>query len=252
MKKIVLEGSIRDHDLFVRDYYFGQKTPEFSIEDYFVNPLQKGSKKFFQDVYDTFDGKSGTQHALLMTELGELNCAYIDMKNAGDLLYDSYTVSDHEKFEGVDSVPLEYSMAARKLAAEDHVREEVADVLMLLYQFAVLSEIDVASIPIKKLDTKMSLQDVMEKLTGSISSFDHQLNRQARGREDFSPEQTRQHLINAISYANLFAFHMDNKSKIQPINRQEYVLDDKAKGVQQWFDYKVERTQQRMDDKGKK
>ena len=42
---------------------------------------------------------------------------------------------------------------------------------------------------------------------------------------------------------------MDNETRIKPVNKNEYVLDDKAKNVQQWFDFKVDRTQKLIDSK---
>ena len=56
-------------------------------------------------------------------------------------------------------------------------------------------------------------------------------------------------MISAITYANLVAFKMDNETRIKPVNKNEYVLDDKAKNVQQWFDFKVDRTQKLIDSK---
>ena len=248
MRKIIL-NEVDDKILFLGKYYYRNALAEYNAEGYFINPLNKGSKKFFQDVYDTFNGKKGTQHSLLMTELGELNCAYIDLKNSENILYDDYSPSDHENFDSSDNIPLDLKMVARKLATEDHVREEVADVLMLLYQFAIRAGIDTTSVSLKEQNKSMDLQTAIETLTYNVSCFDHQLNRQERGRADFSPEKATQYLISAITYANLVAFKMDNETRSKPVNKNEYVLDDKAKNVQQWFDFKVDRTQKLIDSK---
>ncbi len=252
MKRILIEDiNIEEVKDFQNKYYYGNLEPEFDFQKYFIDPLSKVDKGFFEDVYNNFDGKSGSQHALLMTELGEFSCAYIDFKNAGDIFYEHGCISEHEEFKEESNISYELKKVARKLACKDHVREEIADVLMLLYQFAILEKIDLKNKLLDlNLEEKHNLKAdiVFDKLLYSVSSFDHQLNRQARGREDYSHEQKIEKLCDAIVCANKLSYLFDCESKVEAVNKYEYVFDENAKSVQEWFDYKVERTSLRMEE----
>lgn len=261
MKKILLYEDIKKEDAkeFLDKFYYNNDNSSlvFDFNSHFIDPMKNADKAFFEEVYKHFDGEKGSQHTLLMTELGELSCAFIDYQERADIFSPEYDkISEYEQFDEEENVSIEMKNAAKKLAYQDHIREEIADVLMLLYQYAVREKVDykkslshINSFDLKKITQQSAFNDVLYK----VSCFDHQLNRKERGRADYSAEQTKRLLISAILNANILGFIFDNINRFEPISQYEYVYDEKAKSVQEWFDFKVERTKKRMkEDKAKK
>ncbi len=250
MKRIFLED-LENVKEFQNLHYYGGFETSFDLSEYYIDPLRKGSKEFFSNVYKTFDGEKGTQHALLMTELGELNCAFIDLKNSHNILFDDNIDLDINLFANEDNVSQDAFRVGLELYNENHIREEIADVLMLLYQFSILNDVDykvkfkdAKNINLKDLDINI----IMQELIYNISRFDHQLNRKQRQRVDFSDAKLVEYLQKSIGFANLMGYYMDSLDKIKPVSKYEFVENDEAKSVQDWFDYKVERTGKRMEE----
>lgn len=221
------------------------------FDSYFVDPMQRGSKEFFQSVYDAFDGKSGTQNEMLMTETGELFEALGDLD---DLSQNGVVVDKaigYGKF--TDGLPHELgeNVLCAKLECENHIREEVADVLMLLYQSATLQGLDFAryvsdrksQVNISRESLKTSAQSLFE----NVHKYYHQINKQNRGRVDFDQNKKSQLLLESIFYANMVAYFADSLEKIKRYGKYEFVIDENASSVQDWFDFKVQRTSERAD-----
>lgn len=236
--------------------YLKSQFPELffdgDFENYFVNPLSKGSKEFFKEVYEVFDGESGTQNELLMAELGELFDAMSDLDNLGKAGTVVEKLSDYGKFTDGHLHELGENALAAKLECENHIREEVADVLMLLYQTAILQDLDFtgyidsrkSQVNIKAEDLKSSAQKLFE----NVHKFYHQLNREKRGRTDYAADEKWHLLLESIFDANMVAYFADKLDKIKKYNKFEFVIDENANSVQNWFDFKVERTAQRAKD----
>ena len=224
---------------------------DIDFQTYLVNPLKNGSKQIYQKIYDVFDGKSGTQNEMLMAETGELFEALEDLKdlNKNGVIVDN--VDGYGKFTDGLSHELGENVLSAQLQCENHIREEVADVLMLLYQSAILQDIDFAhyiSERKSQVDIKLeNLESSAQKLFENVHRYYHQINKQNRGRPDYNQEQKFQFLLESIFYANLVAYLADNQDKIKQYNKHEFIIDENASSVQDWFDFKVQRTSERAD-----